>query len=80
MALPPVLKVVEAGMLQVTPEAATQVKFTVPENPLTDVRLMAVVLLLPAVTATFEVLGTSVKSESGLEMAPPLLRVKAEGA
>lgn len=78
-ALPPLLNVVDAGMLQEMPVAAVQVKFTVPVNPLTDVRLIAAVLLLPAATATFEELGISVKSESGLEIGPPVFNVNAEG-
>ena len=77
--LPPFVNVAGEGREQVIPEAAEQVSATVPVNPLTDVRLTAAVLLLPAVTVTFEVLGMSVKSESGFEIGAPLFSVKADG-
>ena len=78
--LPPLVKLAGEGSEQERPEAAEQPSITGPVNPLTDVRLIAAVLLLPAVTGTLEELGTSVKSESGFKMGAPVLRVKAEGA
>ncbi len=75
---PPLLRVAEDGREQDTAADAEQERLSVPANPLTDAKLMVVVPLLPTVTGTLDELGTKVKSERGLAIAPPLLSVKAE--
>lgn len=77
--LPPLVKVALAGKEHVIPEAAVQVRLTVPEKPLTDARLIAVDPLLPAVTGTFDDAGMSVKSDNGFGTALPPLSVTADG-
>jgi hypothetical protein len=77
----PAESVAEEFTLQVTGfpvGVGAQVKLTAPANPLTEDRLIVSVPELPAVTGTMVVSGTMEKSESGLEMAPPLLSVVAE--
>ena len=74
-------KLKEPGLtVQVTPDAAVQVKFTAPLKPFTEERLMVSVPELPMVTGTTVVCGTMEKSESGLEIALPLFKVVADGA
>ena len=66
---------------QVNGLVALQVRLTVPLNPLTEETLMvSAPLLAPPVRlmGTIVVLGTRVKSESGLAMG--LVRVNSEGA
>lgn len=83
LALPPLERVGLAAAAQVSGEVAEQVSATAPVNPLVEVRLRVSVPVAAedelAVTATMVLAGTSVKSESGLEMTLPLFSVTADG-
>jgi hypothetical protein len=77
LALPPLLKLSEDGMEQVTPVAALQLRLTVPLKPFSEATLIVAVPSLPAATGTIVLDGTSEKSASGFRIG--LLSVKAEG-
>jgi hypothetical protein len=66
---PPAVSVDDPGIEQVTPEVAEHVRLTAPLNPLVELSSTATVLLLPGVTGTTVVAGTSWKSERGFAIA-----------